>query len=171
MSSDQQELDDLRSRLIERADSDPSTPAYVRNEFDLAYNSRDIELLRAFDALFIPGHTMDTTGEYVAQLRHSELTAPLETYFTHEHMRAFYQTGFALQISSGSRVFNHMLGYAVFESHLPSLPILRAALEAPERHEQLVALIRTRGIKDPASILDLYREMSSKPRVISDGTL
>lgn len=171
MTEYQSELDYLRSRLIERADSDPGTHAYVKNEFELAYKSGDLELLRAFDTLFVPGRTMDATGEYVAQLRHTGINAPLEKYFTHEHMKAFQMTGFALQVASGSRIFNHMTGFEVFESQAHILPILRAALDCPERHEQLVALIRTRGIKDPASILDLYREMSSKPRVISDGTL
>jgi hypothetical protein len=171
MSDNQSELDAIRARLIERADSTPETPAYVKNEFDIAYNAGDLQLMRAFDALFVPGSVMETTREYVAQLRHMGLDEPLETYFTAEHAKAFAQTGFALQRTSGSRVFNHMTGFEVFESHLPSLPILRAALEAPERYEQLISLIRTRGIKDPDAILELHREMSSKPRPLSEGTL
>lgn len=171
MTEYQSELDAIRSRLIERANSDPGTHPYMKNEFDIAYNSGDLELLRAFDALFVPGSTMGTINEYVAQLRHTGLNMPLDQYFTHEHMKAFQMTGFALQVASGSRVFNHMLGFEVFESHLPSLPVLRAALETPERYEQLVSLIKARGIDDPDTILELHREMLSKPRPLSEGTL
>jgi hypothetical protein len=170
-SHDQQELDDLRLRLIERADSNPDTPAYVKHEFDLAYNSGDLELLYAFDALFVPGAVMETTREYVAQLRHTGLNAPLDEYFTPEHKIAFTKTVYALQRSSGSRVFNHMTGFEVFETQIHILPVLRAVLEHPECHEQIVSLIRIRGIKDPSALIDLYREMSAKPRAISDGTL
>jgi len=169
--SKQQEMKELRSRLIERADSDPSTHAYIKHEFDLAYNSGDLELLRAFDALFVPGSALDNTHEYVAHLRHVVPDEPLDKYFTQEHVTAFYQTAFALQVASGARVFNNVGGYEVMESHHPNIPLLKAVLERPEQYEQIVSLIRTRGITDPAVVLDLYREMCAQPRPLSEGTL
>lgn len=128
-----------------------------------AYASGDLEMLRAFEALLDPHGPEDTTEEYVEHLRQLGLTGPLDRYFTHAHVQAFEATYDAIR---------HAV-FSVSDRDLSAsyLPVMHAVLEAPDHYQQLLRIIKERGIMDPEPLAGLYREVSNQHGAIMEGAL